>query len=119
MDRANLKQIATRFLDSIGNQRDVVAITDDLHPDVLFYHNDMPPMDKGEFLAFWPALLEKSPQFRVTIKACISERSTVWVYSEVQGRFGKGLMDDIHMFEFEESGRIKQSRGIQREMCIG
>lgn len=118
MESPNLKQTARRFLETISIRRDAQPIADDLHPDILFYHDDMPPMSKQGFLEFWPQLLEKSPKFRLTITSCISEGSAVWVYSEVEGRLGKGAMDDIHMFEFDEAGRIMKSRGIQREKHV-
>ncbi|GJP89752.1 polyketide cyclase [Aspergillus niger] len=112
----DLKSRAETFLTTIVNRRETASIEHYLHPDAQFKHNDLPSMSTAELLAFWPQVLDESPDFRVQILATIAEGLRVWVYSRVEGRLGKGVMDDVHMLEFDGNGLLIRSRGIQREV---
>ncbi|KAE8390119.1 hypothetical protein ETB97_009022 [Aspergillus alliaceus] len=112
----DLKQRAETFLTAIVNKRETASIEDLLHPDIQFTHNDMPPMSKSAFLEFWPQVLHRSPRFNVQIRDVIAEGLRVWVYSRVEGRFGGGVLDDVHMLLFDDHGLLIRSRGIQREV---
>lgn len=75
-------------------------------------------MSKSEFIQFWPQVLAQSPEFTVEIQRVVAEGLQVWVYSRVKGRFGGGLLDDVHILDFDESGLLIRSKGMQREIQI-
>ncbi|PLB50022.1 hypothetical protein P170DRAFT_473596 [Aspergillus steynii IBT 23096] len=113
----DLKSRAQLFLNTIVNKRETSSIASILHPDLELRHDDLPPMSKSEFIDFWPQVLADSPGFNVQIQRVIAEGLQVWVYSRVTGRFGGGLLDDVHILDFDENGLLIRSKGMQREVC--
>lgn len=114
----DLKSRAQLFLNTIVNKRETSSIASILHPDIDLRHDDLPPMSKPEFIDFWPQLLAQSPDFTVEILRVITEGLHVWVYSRVKGRFGGGLLDDVHILDFDENGLLIRSKGMQREIQV-
>ncbi|KAI9036137.1 nuclear transport factor 2 family protein [Aspergillus affinis] len=114
----DLKSRAQLFLNTIVNKRETSSIASILHSDIELRHDDLPPMSKSEFIEFWPQLLAQSPDFTVDIQRLIAEGLQVWVYSRVKGRFGGGLLDDVHILDFDESGLLIRSKGMQREIQV-
>ncbi|PYI01216.1 hypothetical protein BO78DRAFT_423722 [Aspergillus sclerotiicarbonarius CBS 121057] len=112
----DLKHRAESFLTTLVNKRETASIEHLLHPNIQLMHNDLPPMSKVELIAFWPQVLDQSPNFHMQVQAVIAEGPQVWVYSRVEGRLGRGVMDDVHMMVFDEEGLLIRSRGIQREV---
>lgn len=114
----DLKSRAQLFLNTIVNKRETSSIASILHPDIELRHDDLPPMSKPEFIDFWPQLLAQSPDFTVEILRVITEGLNVWVYSRVKGRFVGGLLDDVHILDFDENGLLIRSKGMQREIQV-